>query len=51
MYDHINNYFTGDTPLIYAAANDLTDTVKMLLQNVNIDVNIQDDVGKYLFYS
>ena len=51
MYNPINNYFTGDTALIAAAWRGYTDIVKMLLENENIDVNIKNIGGKYLFYT
>lgn len=49
MFDHINNHFTGETALIYAAVYGHTDIVKNLLENVNIDVNKQRNYGKYFF--
>ena len=54
MYDHINNYFTGDTALIKAAWYGQTESVRALLSAPNIDpdiVNIQNNRGKYLFFT
>ena len=49
MYDDINNnYFTGHTPLMLAADwGGNTEIVRALLDNPDIDINAEDDYGKY----
>ena len=51
MYDDINNnYFTGLSALYWAAKNGQTESLKTLLRQPDINVNIGEIEGKYLFY-
>ena len=45
-----NYYFTGGSPLYFAAKEGHQDVVQLLLQQDDIQINIQDTLGKYLFY-
>ena len=41
--------FTGSTALIKVASKGFTQIAEMLLQQTTIDVNLQNNNGKYLF--
>ena len=43
--------FTDATALILAAVYGNTDTIKLLLKHPNININAQDNKGKYSFIS
>ena len=46
LYYH---YFTGDSPLHWAASEGHLEVTRMLLDADNIDINLQNRWGKYIF--
>ena len=45
-----NYYFTGFSPLLYAAGRGHLEVTRMLLDAEDIDINLQDITGKYPVY-
>ena len=46
----LNYYFTGFSPLHYAAREGHLEVTRMLLDADDIEINLQSNSGKYLFH-